>query len=117
MTTSHLLRNSITTSVWDYSANSSSPPVRTANGVYLGSLSTLTMTSNAFPDWSDGAHANDPNDFMAGTFTLDAQDRWSYTMQDDGLNTQAQFRAAMYAQFASTVGAVGITDPATWPTS
>lgn len=111
----HTIYNSIVQRVLDFGQ---SPSVyRTANGVYTGSLSTLTITGCQFPDWSEGNHANEPGDVMAGTFVLDAQDRWSYTMQDDGLNTQAQFRAAMYAQFQALAGPVGITDPATWPAS
>lgn len=111
----HTIYNSIVQRVLD--AGQSPSVYRTANGVYSGTLSTLTMTGCQFPDWSAGAHANEPGDIMAGTFVLDAQNRWSYTMQDDGLNTQAQFRADMYAQFQALAGPVGITDPATWPAS
>jgi hypothetical protein len=111
-TISHTIRNSVLGKVTDL-ANSAT---RTADGTYTGTSAALLLDNNRYVKWQTGAENADT--LLAGTFTRDAQGRLAYTMQNDGLNTQAQFRAAMYAQLrlanVTDRAAIGTTDPATW---
>ena len=121
VTVDHTFRSCVMDRVLDKTAGGSGGTFRTADGTYTGTLATVTMANNRFTDWFETAAGNAPADMFSGTFTTDAQGRFMYTMLDDGSNTQAAFRAAMYAQFkllnTTDRAGIGATDPATWPSS
>lgn len=89
---------------------------RTTNGVFTGSGSVLTLSGCIFAKWKTSVKTADV--LLNGPFTSDAQGRIAYSVQSDGLNSQAAFRAQMYSvlKLANVTdrASVGTTDPATW---
>ena len=117
VTVNHTIRSSVMTRVRDVPGGD---VLRTADGTYNASLATLVMDNNRFVNWAASAGIGTrPQDLLAATFGTDANGKWTWTCQDDGLNTQAAFRAEVYARMkllnSGDAAAIGMTDPATWP--
>lgn len=85
----------------------------TAGGVSIVDTNNVV----ADPRASAVGTANDYNARFVGTFTTDGSGRMTYTFDDTGTRTQAQFRSDVWAQFQpeAALGVVGAPNPANWP--
>lgn len=117
----HTVRNSVIDNVQDRpTSGEPGTATRRADGTYTNTNSTLVMANNRYPSWDKASVSpNRPQDFFSGTFTTDANGKFSYVVNDDGTDTQSQYRTNMYNFFrlANTTdrAAIGPTDPSTWP--
>lgn len=87
---------------------------RSGTGYVAG---TLTQVNNAVADCRIAASTTAYSNLFEGTFDRDSESRQIYDFVDDGSLTQAELRAALFAQFTPKGAAVGkgCSDPATWP--
>lgn len=90
-------------------------PVVGSNSQYEGFSPTILNSATASPVIGVANYGSS----FEGTFSLDSEGRNTYTFSDTGSESQAQFRAALYAQFkpkGSLIGK-GARDPSTWTES
>lgn len=112
----HIFRSCVVGQIVD---NIASTVISTNVGTVTSTNSTLLVTNNVFVKWDKDADPSEqPDALMAGTFGTDAYGRVNYTFTDDGAETQAQFRARMYAQLmlenTTDRANIGATNPSTW---
>jgi hypothetical protein len=92
---------------------------KTADGVYSVTNGSLTLANNRYVGWA-AAHSSETraDTLLNGPFSTDAQGRVTYSVTNDASNSQAAFRAEMYARLklanVTDRATIGPTDPATW---
>jgi hypothetical protein len=92
---------------------------RTADGTYNATNGTLILSNNRYVGWA-AAHASETraDTLLNGPFSTDDQDRITYSVTNDASNSQAAFRAEMYARLKladeGDRADIGSTDPAFW---
>jgi hypothetical protein len=112
----HVIRSSVLTGMKQGSGGAI-----VADGTYVNGAVTTIMANNRYPKWALAGVGGARADAMLagnGKFGLDAQGKTKYTIQNDGLNSQAAFRSEMYAVLkladVTDRASIGVTDPATW---